>query len=253
VVDHARLRAAAAHPGRVGRSVVEDLEIVVDRARHLEDEIGSTLVLPTIQGVDSMTRAMAAEKSTKQVGALASAVARYRGWLELDSGKGAQAEAALDIAAELAEEFKEPTQLAHSRSFRAYAARRKNDLSLAIDLTDEALQIKGVHPILTVYDQYQRAELLALRKEHRKAVIALTEADKSAEKAEKIELPDFGYWYTSGFWGLERAIVLSALGERGAAAREASAGLAALPEAHTGAAWAKDMLHRVDPDWDVSP
>lgn len=250
LVDARRLQAAANDPAGAGRSALADLDLMVDRARHLEDEVGSRPVLPIIRGVDALTRKLAREQAGgRRAGVLASSVARYRGWLELDTGNPQQADASLDIAASLAEEFEDPTQLAHSRSFRAYSARRQGAIDLAVALTDAALAVRGVHPILTVYDRYQRAELLALAGETRKAEKALLAADTAAEKAADVELPDFGYWYTAGFWGLERGIVLTASGNRDAGIREASQGLAELPAGHADAGWARDMLQRIDPDW----
>lgn len=251
LVDGDRLRAASANPAGAGRSAVADLRLVVDAIRHIEDEIGGASVLPIIRGIDTTTQSLAGERSPgRRAGVLAAEVARYRGWLELDTGNPTQADHCLDIAADLAQEFDDPTQVAHSRSFRAYSARRQGNISLAGKLTDAALTVRGVHPILTVYDRYQRAELHALAGEVRQAEKALIVADKAAGRAAEVELPDFGYWYTPGFWGFERGIVLAASGQRSAAVREASQGLAELPPGHASTGWAQDMLRRIDPDWD---
>jgi hypothetical protein len=109
--------------------------------------------------------------------------------------------------------------------------------------------VRRAHPILGVYDRYQRAEILALRGERHRAEHALTRADRAAERADTLTLPDWGYWYVAGFWGLQRGLVLTALGRRAAAVDEAAQGLAALPAAWRSTTWIADMLHRIDPDW----
>ncbi|BDT97011.1 hypothetical protein [Nocardia sputorum] len=75
-----------------------------------------------------------------------------------------------------------------------------------------------------MYDRYQRAELLAVRREARQAGRALAAADKAAETAAEVPLPSFGYWYTTGFWGVQRGIVLALLGRQTDAVREGEQG-----------------------------
>ncbi|WP_446226573.1 hypothetical protein ACTWPB_11965 [Nocardia sp. IBHARD005] len=113
-------------------------------------------------------------------------------------------------------------------------------------LTDAAINVDGAHPILGVYDRYQRAELLAVRKESRQAGKALALADKAAEAADGIALPSFGYWYTAGFWGVQRGIVLALLGRKADAITEATQGIAAMPAEHRTAGWLASMLGHVD-------
>lgn len=149
---------------------------------------------------------------------------------------------------QLAESAGDRDQLAHSLSFRAYTARHQGDTARAVTLTDAAIAVDGAHPILAVYDRYQRAELLAVRGETRKAGKALASADTAAEAAADVELPSFGYWYTPGFWGVQRGIVLALLGRQADAVREAEQGIAALPSAHRSAGWLTLMLRQIHPD-----
>src|SRR5690606_35603846 len=122
------------------------------------------------------------------------------------------------------------------------------DTARAVALTDAAIGVDGAHPILGVYDRYQRAELLVVQKESRQAGKALALADKAAEAADGVELPAFGYWYTAGFWGVQRGIVLAFLGRKADAVREATQGVAAMPAAHQSAGWLASMLVQIDPE-----
>lgn len=65
---------------------------------------------------------------------------------------------------------------------------------------------------------------------------------------EDVPLPSFGYWYTPGFWAVQRGIVLALMGRRADAIREAELGVAVMPAAHRGAGWLSSMLTQVHPD-----
>ncbi|MEV6660539.1 helix-turn-helix domain-containing protein [Nocardia fluminea] len=248
-VDPERLQATIADPSTAGSSSLDDVAVILERTRHLEDVAGAELVAPVIRGMDGVARALAAERVGGSAAAcVASEVARYRGWLEHAIGSPHVSNRALEDAAQLAEAAGDRSQLAHSYSFRAYTARHQGDTVRAVALTDAAIGVDGAHPILGVYDRYQRAELLAVHKESRQAGKALALADKAAEAADGIELPAFGYWYTAGFWGVQRGIVLALLGRQADAVREAAQGVAAMPAAHQSAEWLASMLAQIDPE-----
>ncbi|WP_324193992.1 helix-turn-helix domain-containing protein [Nocardia farcinica] len=247
-VDVHRLGATVADPSGAGAAGVADLSVILGKTRHLEDTVGAAAVTPLVRGMDSTARELARYRSGGTAAAgLASAVARYRGWLEHDTGQPRVADRVLTDAARLAEYADDQSQLAHALSFRAYTARHMGDLRRALDLTDAALGVTRAHPILAVYDRYQRAELLARDDDTGAAARALAVADRAAEEAERFDLPTFGYWYTPGFWGLERGVVLAAMGRHADAVREAEQGHAALPAEHQGAGWARSMLEQVEP------
>jgi hypothetical protein len=98
-----------------------------------------------------------------------------------------------------------------------------------------------VHPILPVYDRYQRAELLAAQGDRTATARALRCADRAAAATDGIDLPAYGYWYTAGFWGVQRGIVLALLGRGRDAIIEAEQGVAAMPAEHRSAGWLTDM------------
>ncbi len=242
-VDTVRLQATLSDPDTAGTSGLADIAVILDRTRHLEDTVGSALVVQMVRGMDAAARALAGHRAGGTASAaLASEVARYRGWLEHATARPHVADKVLADAATLADEAGDGSQLAHAHSFRAYTARHTGQLSKAVALTDAAIAVTAAHPILGVYDRYQRAELLALQGDRRRAARALHQADAAAEAADGIDLPAYGYWYTAGFWGLERGVVLAAMGRWTDAAREADAGLAALPVDHQAAPWAQSMM-----------
>ena len=241
-VDTARLEATLSDPSTAGTSGLADIAVILDRARHLEDAVGSALVVQMVRGMDAAARALAGHQAGGTASAvLASEVARYRGWLEHATDRPLVADKVLADAAKLAAHAGDDSQLAHAHSFRAYTARHCGNLPMAVALTDAAIAVTGAHPIPGVYDRYQRAELLALQGDRRRAARALHQADTAAERVDGIELPAYGYWYTAGFWGLERGIVMAAMGRPTDAAREADAGLAALPVEHRTSPWARSM------------
>ncbi|MGQ4600025.1 helix-turn-helix domain-containing protein [Nocardia sp. R6R-6] len=247
-VDLERLGATVGDPSRAGRAGLEDISAILDLTRHLEDVVGAAAIVQLVRGMDATARTLARHRAGGTASAgLASEVARYRGWLEHATDRAHTADRVLGDAARLAEDGNDPSQLAHAYSFRAYTARHNGDLQRAVDLTDAAIAVTRAHPILGVYDRYQRAELLALQGDRRRAARSLHHTDAAATATEGVELPAFGYWYTPGFWGLERGIVLAAMGRIPDAIREAENGYAALPKDHKGTDWACSMLARIDP------
>ncbi|MGN2640955.1 helix-turn-helix domain-containing protein [Nocardia takedensis] len=248
-VDIRRLGATIADPEHAGRSGIDDLAVILERTRHLEDMVGAETVVHLVRGMDATARKLARYRTGGAASAsLASEVARYRGWLEHATDRKCTADRVYSDAARLAEEGDDPSQLAHAHSFRAYTARHNGDIRRAVDLTEAAIAVTRAHPILGVYDRYQRAELLALDGDLPRAARALHRADHAAAAAENVDLPSYGYWYTPGFWGLERGVVLVAMGRHADAVREAEHGLSALPPAHRGSGWAASMLTQIDPE-----
>lgn len=249
-VDIERLQATVRDPAGAGTTGVADVSVILERTRHLEDVTSPGIVIGVVRGIDGIARTLARQRAGGQAaGAVASEVARYRGWLEHATGYPHTADRSLADAAVLAEDAGERSQLAHSLSFRAYTTRYRGDLTRAVDLTESAISVQGAHPILSVYDRYQRAELIALQsRDSYRAARALHKADQAAEATDGIDLPAYGYWYTRGFWGVQRGVVLAAMGRSSAAVREATAGIAELPDAHRKAGWLAGMLGEIDPE-----
>lgn len=245
VLDVDRLTAAIAEPESVGSAATQDLSIILERTRHLEDQVGAVLVTPAVRGIDSVARALVPAGEA----AMASEVACYRGWLEHVGGNFIVADKALTDAAKLGEEAGDGSLFEHALSFLAYTAWHRGDLARALDVTEAAIRVPGAHPVLPAYDRFQLAELLAAEGDTYRAVRALHKADRAAELTDGLEPPRHGYWYVEGFWAVQRGVVLALLGRQAEAVREATAGVAALPVEFQRAEWLMIMLHRIDPEW----
>lgn len=239
-VDIRRLGATVADPGGAGLSGVDDLAVILEKTRHLEDNVGAETVVSLVRGLDKTARELARHGAGgKSSAALASDVTRYRGWLEHATGRRATADRVLQDAAELAQDG---AQRAHALSFRSLTARHDGDLAKAVDLAEGALAEDGVHPALRTFDRYWKAELLARRGENRAAAREL-----AVDPPESDELPAGGYWYTPGFLAVQRGLVLSCMGRQAEGVEEANQGVAAMPAEHRGTDWLDTMLEQVAP------
>lgn len=248
VLDVERLTATMADPSLVGVSALEDISVILQRTRRLEDQIGTALVIPAVRGIDGAARALVSADGAS----LASEVATYRGWLEHVAGNFTLADKALTDAAKLAEESGDASLVEHALSFLAYTAWHRGDSARANDVTEAAIRVPKAHPVLGAYDRYQQAELLAAQGDRSRAVRALHRADKAAESTDGLDLPRHGYWYVEGFWGVQRGVVLSLLGRESEAVREATAGVAALPTEFQHAEWLGIMLNRICPEMTIT-
>ncbi len=240
-VDIERLASVAIAPRRVDASSLADVATILSTTRRLEDAAGSAVVLPAVRGFALLAQSLTHEaRSTlgSQSASLASEIAQYRGWLEVDTGDIATAKSSLDRAICLAQQANDPDRLVHGLSFKAYAALEDDRHSDAAALTDAALRVSRAHPLMRVYDFYQRARVHAVSGEPFDAQKALVLADRAAEAAADEDPPESGYWYTEGLWGLHRGRVLWLIGSRAEGAREIQQGLAAMPEEHRDAEWA---------------
>ncbi|WP_231509214.1 helix-turn-helix transcriptional regulator [Nocardia sp. NRRL WC-3656] len=223
-----KFTTAAADPASAGVSDVAD---ILARTRRLEDRLGAGAVAPVVRGLDGIARTLDF--------ALASEVARYRGWLEHAVGRRVVADKVLQDAATMAQDGQ---QRAHALSFRSLTARHDGDLNKALALADASLAEDGVHPAIRAFDRYWRAELLARLGERRTAAKEL-----ASDPPESDELPAGGYWYTPGFLAVQRGLVLSCMGREDDGVDEAVRGLSEMPDAHRGTDWINTMLAQVAP------
>ncbi|WP_028478279.1 helix-turn-helix domain-containing protein [Nocardia sp. CNY236] len=247
--DPQRLQTTMYDPHGAGASSLDDITAILERARHLEDTTGPDTVAPMVRGLDKIARALAAERTGGNAAAtVAAEVAIYRGWLEHDTGQSHMADRSFQDATDLAGTAGDRSHQAHALSFRAFTAQRRGDTSRALDLTAAAIGVDGAHPILAAYALHQRAEILAMRGESRKAGKALAAAATAADVTDGIDLPSFGYWYTAGFWAVHRGVVLTLLGRTTDAVAEAEQGAAAMPVEHRTAGWFATFLREVHPE-----
>lgn len=249
-VDVERLAAAVADPSGAGASSLEDIAVILERTRHLEDVSGAEFVLPVVRGLDRLARALATESAGGPAAAgLASEAAGYRAWLEHATGHVHTSNTVFGDAVRLAEFADDPSRLAHARCLRAYTARAQGDIGRALDLTAAAAAVDGAHPVLGVYARHQRAEFLAVRGDRRQAIKALTAAARASDALDGTDVHASIYWYDEPFRALHRGVVLSELGRVEDGKREALQGLEAMPPVHRSAPWLSAMLDDVESGW----
>ncbi|MFC8527000.1 helix-turn-helix domain-containing protein [Nocardia sp. NPDC057227] len=239
--DVGRLASATASPQHVDASALDDVADMLAATRRLEDRVGSVAVLPAVRGMAEMSEQFAGVSRgsiAAPAARLASEVSQFRGWLEHAAGADPAARRSLSTALKLAEECGDPDRLTHALSFRAYVEAESANYAAADALSAAAVAVPGAHPLLGVYERFQRARVLALTGEPRAAEAALADADHAQAAAEDETPPEAGYWYTPGFYGLQRARVLRTLGLTEQASAEVVAAVEALPEEHRRAPWA---------------
>ncbi|MGF0314644.1 helix-turn-helix domain-containing protein [Nocardia fluminea] len=252
--DMERLTAVSRSPSSVDTTALDDVAVMLSATRRIEDTTGPVVVLPAVRGVAEMTETFADQARIRAAGraaSLASEVAQYQGWLEHATGAGAAARRSFRKAVELAQESGDADRLAHGLSFHAYADLERGDHVEAAALSEAVLSLPGVHPLLRVYEQFQRARVHAAADEPQAAQHRLVLADSAAQSAEDEPRPDSGYWYTAGFFGLQRARVLRLLGQDDRARDEVRSALAALPDDHRSATWATKWRQAADGTTDV--
>ncbi|WP_231390507.1 hypothetical protein [Nocardia sp. CNY236] len=152
---------------------------------------------------------------------------------------------------DLAIESGDPDRLVHGLSFTAYVDLERGDWAESAALSDAALRVPGVHPLIGVYERFQRARVHAVNGEPCEAQRLLVMADKTADSAAAEGAPDAGYWYTPGFFGLQRARVLRTLGRVDRSRDEVEAAVDALPVEHRRSEWAAKWRRAAEGEADV--
>ncbi|MGA6208799.1 helix-turn-helix domain-containing protein [Nocardia testacea] len=250
--DLGRLTTVARSAASVDAGALSDVAVMLSATRRIEDATGALAVLPAVRGMATMSEEFAQSARTAHyaaASALASEVTQYRGWLEHAVGADTAARRSLSTAVDLAAGSGDPDRLVHSLGFAGYVAwSATGDYPEVIALSDAALAVRGAHPVVVAYARMRRAELLAARGEAREARIALADADAATDAADGVEPPEAMYWWTPGFGAVQRAGVLSLLGDTARAIGEATDGLAEMPVEHLRTEWLASALRRVDPD-----
>ncbi|MFI5716356.1 helix-turn-helix domain-containing protein [Nocardia sp. NPDC051750] len=247
--DLERLTAVARSAASVDTSTLSDVAVMLSATRRIEDATGPIAVLPAVKGMATMAETFADQARSRTgtaAASMASEIDQYRGWLEHATGAGAASRRSLGKAVELARHSGAPDRLAHGLSFTAYVHAETGRHAEAAALSEAVLAVPRVHPLIRVYERFQRARLHAVTGEPREAQRVLVAADRAAEAAEDEEKPDAGYWYTPGFYGLQRSRVLRILGQAERAQEEVRAAVDALPPEHRRAEWAAKWRRAAD-------
>jgi tetratricopeptide (TPR) repeat protein len=242
-LDGDRLLSAVANLDAVGASALDDLSVILARTRHLEDTMGSELVIPAIRGIDTMAKALVPAGGAE----LAAEVATYRGHLERAGGRYALAGKLLSDAVVLSRDV-DDSLYAHALGYAAHNAWQSGNLRRALIDGEAASQVSGAHPTVAAYILYLCADLLAAAGDDTRSFRTLHRADKIVESLSG-EPPAENYFYTPGYFAVHRGVVLSALGRQSEAVREAEQGLEALPPELRRAQWLTEgYLSLIDPD-----
>ncbi|OXR44378.1 hypothetical protein B7C42_03167 [Nocardia cerradoensis] len=252
--DLERLTAVARSAASVDASALSDVAVMLSATRRIEDATGPVAVLPAVRGMATMAETFAEQARSASVAdaaRVASEIDQYRGWLEHAAGAGVASRRSLGKAVVLAKESGDPDRLAHGLSFTAYVSAETGRYADAAAASDAVLAVPGVHPLIGAYERYQRARLHAVTGDSRAAQRALVLADKAAEAAADEVKPDAGYWYTPGFYGLQRSRVLRVLGQTERAREEVRAAVDTLPAEHRRAHWAAKWCRAADGADDV--
>ncbi|MGQ4618454.1 helix-turn-helix domain-containing protein [Nocardia sp. R7R-8] len=252
--DLERLAAVSESPAKVDSSSLDDVAVMLSATRRIEDAAGPASVLGVVQGMSTMAERFADQaraRHASRAAALASEVTQYRGWLEHATGAGKASLRSLDRSIALAEQAGGSDQLAHGLSFSAYVRLERGQLDDAAQLVDAVLSVPRLHPLIRVYERYQHARVLAMAGDRHGAERALIQADADTDAAADEPPPDAGYWYTPGFFGLQRARVLRTLGNAERSRELVAQSLASMPEDHRTAEWAAKWRRAAAGDDDV--
>ncbi|MEV0357179.1 helix-turn-helix transcriptional regulator [Nocardia sp. NPDC050697] len=249
-----RLAAVSAAPGAVDAETLDDAAAILAATRRIEDSAGPVAVLAAVRGLGAMAETLARDAPRARVAtavALASELAQYRGWLEFATGADAAAQRSFVRAVYLARESGNPDRLVHGLSFSAFAALANSEYRSAAELSEAALAVRGAHPLIVVFEHYQRARIQAALGAEKAAERALLVADDSAARAAHEERPSAGYWYGPEFFALQRGRVLRTLGREDQARREVQAAVAALPPEQRRASWMAKWTRAADGTADI--
>ncbi|MFD9893702.1 hypothetical protein ACFWY9_30520 [Amycolatopsis sp. NPDC059027] len=243
--EEERIRQAASGLIATDLTAVHAVRGVVASLRRLEDATSAGEVLPTVKAqaelVDRLAHNAHGDVRTVAVGLL-SEIEQYLGWLEVALGNMRKSDSRFDRAISLAVEADDPNRLSLGLSFKGYISLLSKRFNGAASLTEASLRESRAHPIIPVYDRYQRAQIYAGNGEAYQAQKELAKADKDAERTSEIERPDYVYWYTNGLWGLERGRTLWLLGQQDRARLEIAEGLKLMPESQRTAQWADNWV-----------
>lgn len=249
-----RLTAVAKTAASVDMNALSDVVVMLSATRRIEDATGPVAVLPAVKGMAAMAEGFANRASitrSEAAAGIASEIDQYQEWLEHATGAEAASRRSLGKAVGLVQQSGDPDRLAHWLSFTAYVGVERGEPEAA-PLSDAVLAVPGVHPLIVVYEHFQRARIYAVSGDSRLAQHQLVLADAAAESAENEERPDAGYWYTPAFFGLQRARVLRTLGQTERALDEVRAAVDALPVEHRRAEWAAKWRRAAEGYTDVS-
>jgi tetratricopeptide (TPR) repeat protein len=244
--DWERMTFAACHPRQVDAATIDALADVLAATRHIEDQIGSADVLPSVQahrGLAANLLANARSPMRDRLGSLTGELHQYLGWLLAETGHLEQARAELNAALALGVEFDDPDLTSLALSFKGHLAWMVGNPHGVIALSGAARRDTRVFIAQHAFNAHQQARGWAMAGERGEVDRALAHADTLAERAltRQADAPSNLYWYSSGFFTLQRGLTWHTLGDTRVAARAATElinGRHELPAAERDSEWA---------------
>jgi len=244
--DRERVTLAARQPRRVDAATVGALAEVLAAIRRLEDQVGSAAVLPGVRNHRALACSLLADARgpvRDRVGALAGELHHYLGWLLAETRHFEAAQRELDAALALGVEFDDPDLTSLALSYKGYLAWMLDDSQGAITLSRAAHRDERVFVAQHAYNTYQEARGWAMVGERAEVDRLLGRADELAERAvaRQADAPPNMYWYSSGFFTLQRGLTWHTLGDPRVAQRAATElinGLHEMPDAERDSEWA---------------
>jgi tetratricopeptide (TPR) repeat protein len=225
------------------RTALDASAAVLAETRRLEDIAGPSTVIPITRSQRALVTLLArnAKGPVRPIAVgLLSELEQYLGWLHMAPAveRWPESQRHLDRATTLALEADDPVRLSTALSYAADRYFRMHETESAVALNEGSSRDERVHISLRTFNAYHKAAILARDGAHHDVVTALQAADALVELLPPAaELPDYGYWYTPGFFHGQRALILDELGDRRAARRLADEAIAAIPDAWTKSEW----------------
>jgi hypothetical protein len=244
--DWERITFAACHPRRVDAATIDVLADVLAATRRVEDQIGSAGVLPSIHAPRGLAASLLADAPSPirdRLGSLTGELHQYLGWLLAETGHLEQARVELDAALALGVEFDDPDLTSLALSFKGHLAWMVGNPHGVIALSGAARRDTRVFLAQHAFNAHQEARGWAMAGERGEVDRALAHADTLAERAlsRQADTPPNLYWYSPGFFTLQRGLTWHTLADTRIAARAATEltnGLHELPAAERDSEWA---------------
>jgi transcriptional regulator with XRE-family HTH domain len=245
-IDQDRLAYVARHPRRADATALGDLETLLAAQRRLDDVLGSSAVVGPAEAQLVIIDAIVGDARgdfRPRVLEVAAQWAQFAGWLHAATGERGKALDAFSDALEWATETGDRDMIATVLSFKGYLAEGAGRIGSMIGLSAAAQRDPLVYAGQRAYSAGQEARARAIAGEEQAAISKISEAAELATLRKPTKPPPWIYYYTPGFFEIQRGIVLYHLGadrpHRNAQAIELlTAGLKGLDEDARRAEWA---------------
>lgn len=253
-LDHdslARIGELYKRPRGVDESALNSLALVLDESRRLEDSIGATPLLQPMRAQLTLMEGLVVDAHgplRQNVVSLGSQYAQFAAWVHASAGDAPVARQFYDRATEWALEADDPNMVSTALSMKGHLAYRLRQLGPMLSLSQAAQRDKRLAPGIRALAAQQEARALALSGEsdpcERKLDEAMALAIQSSEHPENE--PPWVYFYSPGYFAMQRGRAYLYLGMYDKAAELLEAGLADMSKELREAEWAQTYQADLD-------